>query len=90
MKKSPGRIDFSKRFDKQLKKSPLEIKISFKQRLAIFSKNPLNTKLNNHSLTGKLREYRSINITGDWRALYSQKNDLVIFEMLGTHSQLYK
>jgi len=38
--------------------------------------------------------YRSINITGDWRALYTIKGDgkggeIAVFEILGTHSQLY-
>ncbi|GAI64559.1 unnamed protein product, partial [marine sediment metagenome] len=35
--------------------------------------------------------YRSINITGDWRALYSKPDkDIIIFEALGIHSQLYR
>lgn len=47
------------------------------------------------ALTGKLAPYRSINITGDWRALYSEDvddegNKTFIFEALGAHSQLYR
>jgi mRNA-degrading endonuclease YafQ of YafQ-DinJ toxin-antitoxin module len=38
--------------------------------------------------------YRSINVTGDWRALYSEQQqngkEIIVFEMLGTHSQLYQ
>lgn len=90
MKKSPGRIDYSKTFDKQLKKAPLSIKISFRQRLELFITNPFHPQLNNHSLTGKYKSYRSINITGDWRAIYSENSDVIIFELLGTHSQLYR
>ena len=33
--------------------------------------------------------YRSINISGDWRAVFEQNNDEVYFVTLGTHSQLY-
>lgn len=89
------RIDYSSKFNKQLKKSPLEIKIAFRNRLSIFIKDKFNPQLNNHALSGNLKGCRSINITGDWRAIYSENTDknrekLVIFELLGTHSQLYK
>lgn len=90
MKKSPSRIDYSKNFDKQLRKAPLSIKIAFRERFELFLKNPFHSQLNNHALTGKYKDHRSINITGDWRAIYSEKGNVIIFELLGTHSQLYK
>jgi len=95
MKQKIARFDYSKKFLKQLKKAPLEIKIAFRDRFTIFIKNPNHPLLNNHPLKGRLSSYRSINITGDWRALYSecfdrQNNKIIIFEVLGTHSQLYK
>lgn len=90
----PKRIDFSKRFDKQFKKSPLEIKIAFKKRLKLFIQDPLGPQLRNHPLRGVLQDHKSINITGDWRALYSEfkgkEEVIIIFEMLGKHSQLYR
>ena len=89
------RIDYSNKFNKQLKKLPSEIKIAFRNRLALFIKNQFNPLLNNHALSGNLKGSRSINITGDWRAIYSEKIDkngenYIVFELLGTHSQLYK
>lgn len=95
MIKSPPSIDYSKKFDKELKKAPLETKIAFRNRLELFLEEPNHPQLNNHKLSGKLTGYRSINITGDWRALYSEyidenENKSIIFEMIGTHSQLYK
>lgn len=90
MKKSQSRIDYSKGFDKQLRKAPLPIKIAFRQRFELFLINPFHPQLNNHTLTGEYRHFRSINITGDWRAVYSEEKDVIIFELLGTHSQLYK
>ncbi|MBI2330404.1 type II toxin-antitoxin system mRNA interferase toxin, RelE/StbE family [Candidatus Daviesbacteria bacterium] len=59
-------------------------------RLELFIINQFHPQLNNHSLTGKYKGNRSINITGDWRAIYSEEKDSVIFELLGTHSQLYR
>lgn len=89
-----SRIDYSKKFNKQLKKAPLSIKIAFRDRLIIFIKNPFTPILNNHLLKGKYLYSRSINITGDWRAIYSEVSErsdkIVIFLVLGTHSQLYK
>lgn len=86
------RIDFSKVFNKQLSKAPLEIKIAFRERFKIFLTNPRDYQLNNHHLKGKLKGFRSINVTGDWRAIYSERifGQTVVFEMLGTHSQLYQ
>ncbi|HBQ51065.1 hypothetical protein A3B42_03610 [Candidatus Daviesbacteria bacterium RIFCSPLOWO2_01_FULL_38_10] len=94
MIKNPPRIDYSNKFDKQLKKAPLEIKIAFKQRLSLFLEDPAHPQLKNHKLTGQLSDYKSINITGDWRAIYSESEDesgekIIIFEVLGTHSELY-
>lgn len=94
MNKTPKRIDYSKKFIKQLKKAPLEIKIAFRKRFELFSKDPFNPLLNNHQLSGKLNSNRSINVTGDWRAIYEELNkgneQIVYFIALGTHSQLYK
>ena len=87
------RIEYSRKFDKDLKKSPTKIKIAFKKRREIFQQNQFHPLLNNHLLTGNLKGYRSINITGDWRALYidlDDKIEWVEFVDLGTHSELYK
>ncbi len=87
-------VRFSRHFSKHYDKVAFNIKSAFDKRLKLFLKNPYYPQLNNHSLKGKYSGYRSINITGDWRALYSehfqQDNKIVIFEILGTHSQLYK
>ncbi len=83
------RIDFSKKFDKDLRKADIKIKKKFRQRLSFFIKNKDNVLLRNHELKGEWVGYRSINITGDWRAIYEEKNGVVIFVALGTHSQLY-
>ena len=85
-------IFFDKTFDRQFKKTNSKIKNKFYKRLEIFSNDPFNSILNNHVLNGKYREYRSINITGDVRALYKtiDKHTTVFFGFIGTHSQLYR
>jgi len=86
------RIGYSKRFIKDLKKSPVEVRLSFRKRLELFLVDKYNPVLNNHQLTGKYVGYRSINITGDWRAIYRefQEGTVVFFDTLGTYSKLYK
>ncbi len=84
------KIDFSNRFDKYLRKAPLGIKIDFRERLTLFIQDPFHPLLNNHALAGQYRGYRSINITGDWRAIYREIDGIILFDVLGTHSQLYK
>lgn len=90
MSKSLKRIDYSRKFDKQLKKASLNIKQAFRQRLEVFINNQFDPQLNNHALTGKYNIQHSINITGDWRVIYKKEGEVVIFVALGTHSQLYK
>lgn len=84
------RIGYSKRFLKQLRKSPQKVQRSFYARLEIFIEDPANRILRHHALSGELRGLYTINITGDWRAVYETHNDDVVFVMIGTHSQLYR
>lgn len=83
-------INFAKTFRKQYDKAEQKIKSTFDARFELFLINPFHPQLNNHALTGKFKGYRSINITDDWRAIYSENRGAIIFELLGTHSQLYK
>jgi len=85
-------IDFARRFNKQLRKSPDKIKTAFQKRLALFIKDKYHPLLDNHELTGKWKDYRSINVTGNWRAIFREFNngELIFFAEIGTHSQLYK
>lgn len=83
-------INTTKSFDKQYAKLSLKHKQKFKNRIEIFKINPFDQALRNHALKGKYSGYRSIDITGDIRALYTYKNDkIILFVFIGTHNQLY-
>lgn len=83
-------IETTKAFDKQYSKLNLKVKVSFKRRVALFKATPFDTTLRNHALKGKYLGFRSIDITGDVRALYTTQGDtIIIFGFIGTHSQLY-
>lgn len=79
--------NFLKAYSKQLNK----IKDKFKERRNLFIKDMFHPLLNNHSLSGKYEGCRSINITGDIRAIFYVKTDGdVIFINIGSHSELYE
>ena len=86
------KIKFKKRFAKQFDKSTIKIQNAFYAKIKIFQNNQFNQILNNHQLTGKYKGLRSINISGDWRAIYctNDNHKSVIFCLIGTHSELYK
>jgi len=83
--------NYYKQFVRQIKKAPKNIRSQVVERIELFVSDPFSPILNNHALTGEYKNYRSINITGDWRAIYQVlDSNTVIFIDLGTHSQLYK
>ncbi len=84
-------VKFSNKFIKLFDQSPESIKQLFDEKLQIFMLDKFDARLNNHQLSGKLKGLRSINVGGDWRALFEElPNGDVIFRVIGTHSQLYK
>lgn len=87
------RIEYTELFSDQLKKAPLEIKIAFKETRELFLDNPDHPNLRNHALREKYADYRSIDITDDWRALFkistSKLKTVITFHILGTHDHLY-
>lgn len=80
----------TEKFKRQYKKLPLKIQIQFRDRLILFRDDPTNRLLRLHPLKGKYKDYWSINISGDFRALfYYEDHSVVVFALIGTHSQLY-
>jgi len=45
--------------------------------------------LDNHSLQGTWLGHRSINVTGDFRAIFKETQDAAIFVDIDTHHNLY-
>lgn len=87
-------IRLGKKFKKQYKEVDHRTQAAFDRRLHLFVQDPRAPQLHNHALRGRYQGMHSINITGDWRALFRERgvdtNKVIIFEFFGTHSQLYK
>ena len=80
----------SSEFRRHFKKLPQKIKDRAIERLRIFVDDEYNYFLNNHELSGKYKEYRSINVNGDYRIVFKKTGDSICLVDVGTHSQLYE
>lgn len=83
-------IRYLPKFKKQYKKLPRKFQNQFDERLKLFMSDPTAPQLRVHPLKGEYAGYWSMNISGDIRALYLQKEtEIIIFALIGTHSELY-
>jgi addiction module RelE/StbE family toxin len=82
-------IEYHRTFRKRFPRLPSKVKEQFYERLELFMRNKFEKALNNHSVGAAYPGCRSINVTGDYRAIYSEASDIIIFITIGTHSQLY-
>lgn len=84
-------IIFHKRFDKMASKLSPKVKAKMTERITTFSKDPLAYSLRNHALNTPYKGSYSIDITGDYRAIYYLVDEnTALFTHIGTHSQLYR
>lgn len=83
-------IHYGPKFLKQFKKSPRNVQMAFRTRFDLFIHNKYHPLLHNHQLKGLYHTCRSISVTGDWRAVFKEIDDDILFVAIGTHSQLYK
>lgn len=85
------KIGLKRHFRKQFDKLPHKTQKIFYDKLRIFVIDPFDPILNNHKLHGELKNTRSINISGDIRAIYEELDEnRVLFLMIGSHNNLYK
>ena len=83
-------VDFSARFVRQYHKLPYKMQKQFDKRLALFKDDPTTSILRVHPLKGRMDGYWSMNVSGDVRAVYKYDGDtIIVFMLIGTHSQLY-
>jgi mRNA-degrading endonuclease YafQ of YafQ-DinJ toxin-antitoxin module len=84
-------VVFHKRFDKMAKKLSPKVKAKMVERITLFSKDPIDSILRNHSLKTPYNGSYSIDITGNYRAIYYLLDEqTALFTHIGTHSQLYR
>jgi len=85
------KIKFHKNLEKQYRKLRKSEQARAKERLSLFLRDEFNPLLNNHPLSGEYKGYRSVNITGDLRAIYKYQNAAIrVFVLIDSRSNLYK
>ena len=77
------------KFEKKFDTLPLSLQSRFFERVAIFRDNQRHPILHDHSVDKAYPGWRSINVTGDYRALYEEQNGDIVFMKIGTHPELY-
>ena len=83
-------IFFNKSFIKQYKKLPQKTQNQFRKRLDLFRVDRRNRLLNLHKVDRRGDMFVSMNVTGDYRALFLwEGKEKARFYQIGTHSQLY-
>lgn len=82
-------IRHSRKFKKQFKKLPEHAINKFEAKLQLFLMEPNHPSLKNHKLSGKYQQQRSINITGDYRLIFTKTETSLDLEAIGTYSELY-
>ena len=83
-------ILFHRKFTKRYRKLPKKLQQRFKEQIVVFGEDLFDPVLHNHALAGNFKGYRSINVTGDIRAIYKALDaDTIEFALIGTHHELY-
>ena len=79
-------IFYSSKFQREYKKLPEEIKQAAEVKEGIFRKNPFDSRLKTHKLTGELDGFWSFWITYSYRVVFDFQNEGTIrFYRIGTH-----
>jgi addiction module RelE/StbE family toxin len=81
---------FHRSFEKFYVKKDEHVQKAFERRFVIFSNNPSHPIPKNHELNGEWSGHRSINVTGNIRAIYRLEGNVAVFVAIGSHSELYE
>jgi len=80
------KIRYHKNFLKQYLRLPIKLQLSVEKTLAMFQMNPFHPKLNNHRISGQLKEQRSIPVTGDIRIIFEESDDYAFMSFVSQYT----
>lgn len=84
---------YTKQFEKDIKRAVRRGKNVEKFKLiarTLLAGDPLDPIHRDHKLTGNYEGRRDCHIESDWLLIYKVEDEFVIFERMGTHSDLFK
>lgn len=80
------KIYYSSKFAKEYKKLPKKTKFAAEKKEDIFRKNPHDSRLKTHKLTGQFKEYSAFSIDYHYRIIFEFREENVVwFHSVGTH-----
>jgi mRNA interferase YafQ len=82
----------SNKFKKDYKlamKRGLDMSLLDEIMIKLAQKEPLDAKHNDHSIIGEWVNSRECHIKPDWLLIYTLKDNEIVFERTGTHSDLF-
>jgi mRNA-degrading endonuclease YafQ of YafQ-DinJ toxin-antitoxin module len=80
---------FRKAFKRKVRGNK-NLEVRFRDRVAIFQKNPFDPTLKTHRLAGQLQGFWSFSVDYDVRVVFSfAEGDRVLFVDIGTHDEVY-
>ena len=80
------KIYYSRKFAREYKKLPKNVKRLAEEREPVFRCNPFDPSLRTHHLDGKLKEYLSFSLDYRYRIIFEfDTKDSVWFHSIGTH-----
>ncbi len=83
-------ISLSSRFKKSFRKLHTHIQKKAIEKIAIFRKNPFDSRLDTHKLHGEKKEEWAFSVDYSYRISFIFLEDgKIIFTDIGTHDQLY-
>lgn len=82
-------VGLRRSFDKDFVKLTKKLQEQFKKRRDLFISDRFHPLLDNHQLRGEYAGCRSINVTGDYRAVYLEVAGVAWFLRIGTHHELF-
>ena len=83
------RVKLKPSFRQKLETVPSQVQKQAFRQLRLFKKDSSHDTLRNHALRKPYFGSRSIDITGDYRAIYKEFRGEAHFYLLGTHPELY-
>lgn len=84
---------YTRQFEKDIKRAVRRGKNVEKFKLiarTLLAGEPLDSIHRDHKLTGNYVGRRDCHIESDWLLIYKIENEFIVFERMGTHSDLFK
>ncbi len=80
---------FRKAFKRKVRGNK-DLEVRFRDRIAIFQRNPFDPRLKTHRLAGQLQGLWSFSVDYDVRVVFSfAEGNRVLFVDIGTHDEVY-